>query len=189
VTPQPRPVDRALVDEIRERNTAAETALYEGFSARVYYLAWKLLRAHDRAEDARAETFLRVFEAIRQDRLRAPEALPSFILQTTHNVVRESRRREWRADRLSRQLSAVSREPSRSPELRPRVLRALEDTVAALGDRERAFLRMYYYEELPAAVIATRLGIKGERIRLVKSRTLQRLREAYARATGPDDRR
>ena len=75
--PQPRPVDRTLIDEIRGRNEAAETTLYEQFAARVYYLARKMLGMHDRAEDVRAETFLRVFEAIRQDRLRAPEALPS----------------------------------------------------------------------------------------------------------------
>src|SRR5438552_14220251 len=148
--PQPRPVDRTLIDEIRGRNEAAETALYEQFAARVYYLARKMLGMHDRAEDVRAETFLGVFEAIRQDRLRAPEALPSFILQTAHNVVREARRRDWRADRLSKQLDAASRESPEPPEIRPRVLRALEDTVATLGDREKSFLRMYYYDELPA---------------------------------------
>jgi len=176
----PWALDSRLLDEIRRRNPAAEAELYERFSTRVLYLARRRLGSRDRAEDVRAETFLRVFHAIHQDRLRAPEALASFIVQTAHNVIREWLREHWRDGRLSQQLHTVSEAPGPT-ELRPGVARALEETVAGLGDRERAFLRMYYYEELPAAEIARRLGVKEERVRLVKSRTLQRLRDAYAR--------
>jgi RNA polymerase sigma-70 factor (ECF subfamily) len=177
--PLARPLDPALVEQIRRRDPGAETTLYERFSARVLYLARRRLGSQDRAEDARAETFLRVFEAIRQGRLRAPEALTSFIVQTANNVIRELARREWRASRLSHELDSV---PAPATALRPSVVRVLEDAVAGLGAREREFLRLYYYEDLSAAEIARRLGIKEERVRLVKSRTLQRLRQAYALA-------
>jgi hypothetical protein len=38
---------------------------------------------------------------------------------------------------------------------------------------------MYYYEELPLPAIAAALGIKQERLRLIKSRVLQRFRKIY----------
>lgn len=182
VTQQPsRPLDSALVEEIRREESAAEAALYERFSARVYYLARRRLGSREHAEDVRAETFVRVLQAIRQNRIRSPESLPSFILQTAHNVIREWIRQEWKAGRLSRELGAGFRQPPAAADLQPQVLRALEQTIDGLGSRERAFLQMYYYEELPNEVIARRLGIKEERVRLIKSRTLQRFREAYAR--------
>ena len=38
---------------------------------------------------------------------------------------------------------------------------------------------MYYYEELPLPEIAVALGIKQERLRLIKSRALQKFRKIY----------
>jgi RNA polymerase sigma factor (sigma-70 family) len=50
---------------------------------------------------------------------------------------------------------------------------------ARLKPRERQFLRMYYYEELPKEEIARALGIKEERLRLIKSRALKSFRGIY----------
>ena len=52
-----------------------------------------------------------------------------------------------------------------------------------LKPREQQFLRMYYYEELPKEEIARKLGIKVERLRLIKSRALQQFREIYKKMT------
>jgi RNA polymerase sigma factor (sigma-70 family) len=56
---------------------------------------------------------------------------------------------------------------------------SIAETVKHLKPREREFLRMYYYEELPLPAIAVALGIKQERLRLIKSRVLQRFRKIY----------
>ena len=55
------------------------------------------------------------------------------------------------------------------------------DTAAKLNERDRTFLRMYYYEELPKPEIARVLGIKEERLRLIKSRALKRFAEIYSK--------
>jgi DNA-directed RNA polymerase specialized sigma24 family protein len=42
---------------------------------------------------------------------------------------------------------------------------------------------MYYYEELPNEEIARSLGVKEERLRLIKSRALKSFREMYKQLT------
>jgi len=50
----------------------AETALYQKYSAKVYYLALRESKSAPDAEDVRAETFLRVLQAI-HGQPRSPE--------------------------------------------------------------------------------------------------------------------
>lgn len=57
--------------------------------------------------------------------------------------------------------------------------RAIEEAARRLKPREQEFLRMHYYEELPKEEIARSLGVKQERLRLIKSRALKRFRESY----------
>ena len=61
--------------------------------------------------------------------------------------------------------------------------RALEEAARRLKPKEQQLLRMYYYEELSKEEIARKLGIKQERVRLIKFRALQQLKEIYKRMT------
>src|ERR1051325_7858640 len=92
--------NEGLVARIRQGDAEAEALLYEKFSARVYFTALSETHSKEDAEDARAETFLRVIQALRQDKLRSAEALPSFIVGITLNVIRELVRQKYRADSL-----------------------------------------------------------------------------------------
>lgn len=171
-------LDARLVEEIRRGERAAEATLYEKYSARVFYLALSELRSREDAEDVRAETFLRVLQSIRQGQLRSPEALASFILGTAQNVIRESHRQARRTEQMADPQGTHSAE---SAFLDPVVKRTVEQVTRRLKPRDQAFLRMYYYEELPADQIARKLGIKEERLRLIKSRALKSFRDAYNR--------
>jgi RNA polymerase sigma factor (sigma-70 family) len=176
--------DLTLVEAIRGGLSEAETALYEKYSARVFYLALSELRSRENAEDVRAETFLRVLQAIRQERLRSPEALASFILNTARNVIREQFRQERRTEQID--TDAIDKKGTYAEEpafLDADVKNAIERVVQRLKPREQAFLRMYYYEEKSKAEIARELGIKEERLRLIKSRALKSFREHYDRLT------
>ncbi len=53
--------------------------------------------------------------------------------------------------------------------------------IRRLKPREQAFLRYFYYDELPKEEISLRLGIPEERLRLIKSRALKSFREIYGR--------
>ncbi len=177
--------ERQLATDIQTRQSAAEAALYEKYSMRVFYLALSELRSREDAEDVRTETFLRVMKAIRNDQLRSADSLPSFIVGTAHNVIREGFRQRHRAGQIT-QLE-LERTAAAAPDpffVDPHVKRAVEQVIERLKPRERAFLRMYYYEELPQEEIASRLGLRQERLRLIKSRTLKHFREVYLRLVG-----
>jgi RNA polymerase sigma factor (sigma-70 family) len=184
----PAPTDQKLVDEIRNGVSAAEAALYEKYSPRVFYLALSEMRSRENAEDVRAETFLRVLQAIRAERLRSPEALASFILNTARNVIREQLRHERRTEQIETdEIENAGKYAEEPTFLDADVKSAIEKVVRRLKPREQAFLRMYYYEEKSKAEIARELGIKEERLRLIKSRALKSFREHYDRLTKTGD--
>src|SRR6476659_2147288 len=88
--------DGELVSNVEQGDKLAESALYERYSNRVYFLALSELHSREDAEDIRAETFLRVLQALRQDQLRSPDSLGSFIVGTALNVIREQVRQKYR---------------------------------------------------------------------------------------------
>jgi RNA polymerase sigma-70 factor (ECF subfamily) len=172
------PADADLVQRIQAGDTGAGEILYGRYSARLYYLALVRVRSPQDAEDIRSETLLRVLSAIRDGEIRSPAALASFCLRTLDHVVLETGRKQKRAERL------LTEEPAFAVQehfLDDGVKAAIERTFARLKPRERDFLRMYYYDELPKEEIARRTGIAGERVRLLKSRALKSFREMYLR--------
>lgn len=171
-----------LVERIRRRDTTAETSLYEQFGPRVQYLAWRELRSSAQGDDVRSETMLRVLQTIRDGRLRSPGALPAFVLQTARHVIHELLRQNGRFLPMPEDRPEPSAPVSEPQD--PGEARALAKAIERLGARDRAFLRMHYYDELPRAEIARRLGVEEDRVRLIKSRALQRFREAYSKVTG-----
>ena len=172
--------NQEIVSRIRLGDADAETALYEKFSARVYFTALSETHSKEDAEDIRAETFLRVIQALRADKLRSADALPSFVVGITLNVVREHIRQKYRADSLEDYEYDIAGDGSlEQAMLDAETGQALQKVVSQLKPREQQFLRMYFYEELPKEEIARKLGINEERIRLIKSRALQSFRDAY----------
>ncbi len=175
-------VDIQLVADIQNGRTQAEAALYEKYCAKVYYVALRESRSPQDAEDVRAETFLRVLQAVRGNQVRSPAALPAFILGTTRNVLHELFSRRRQAGKTTETEAADLAAPSHENFfLDAEVQQAIEQTIVRLKPRERDLLRMHFYEELPADEIARRSGIARERVRLVKSRALRHFRELYHR--------
>lgn len=177
-------LDAEIVANIRLGDASAETALYEKYSARVYFLALSELHSKEDAEDVRAETFLRVLQALRQDQLRSPGSLGPFIVGVALNVIREQVRQSSKTQSLDeKELNLTGDRSLESAFIDAEASRALEEAARGLKPREREFLRMYYYEELSKPEIARALGVKEERLRLIKSRVLKRFRESYKKLT------
>lgn len=174
--------DTELVANIQNGQSESEGALYEKYSAKVYYLALRESRSAHDAEDIRAETFLRVLLAIRGNQVRSPAALPGFIVGVTRNVLRELYARRSQAGTAADATVAEAAAPSHERLfLDQEAQQAVRKVIERLKPRERAVLRMHYYEELPTAEIAQRAAIAPERVRLVKSRALKHFREMYDR--------
>ena len=178
--------NQEIVTRIQQGEAEAEAVLYEQFAARVYFTALSETHSREDAEDARAETFLRVIQALRADKLRNADALPSFIVGITLNVIRELVRQKYRADSLEDYEYDIAGDGSLEQALLDEETgRALQELARQLKPREQQFLRLYYYEELPQPEIAARLGIKEERLRLIKSRALASFRALYQKMTRP----
>jgi len=176
VAPPSPASDGEIARGIASGDAEAEAALYERFAGRVHCVARRELRSADLADDARSETFVRVLEALRQKRLRSEEALAGFVLQTARHVVYEMMRKRTRDAAIAADVDASDLEAP--PPLAPEVAQAVRGILRELSPRDRTFIRLYYYDELPKDEIATRLGIAPARLRLVKSRSLQRFRRA-----------
>jgi RNA polymerase sigma-70 factor (ECF subfamily) len=170
--------DNKLAEGIAQGDQTAESSIYQKYAGRVFYLALSEHCSREDAEDIRAETFLRVIQALRDGKLRKPESLASFIVGIALNVIREHRRRAIGAPLSEAESHAVGKSPETEIVDREEARRVLT-TAAQLKSRDRDFLRMYYYEELPKAEIARALGIREERLRLIKSRALKRFQEIY----------
>lgn len=175
-------LDSDLVANVRVGDSQAETALYERYSARIYFLALSEMRSAEDAEDVRTETFLRVIQALRQDKLRSAESLPSFIVGIALNVIREHSRAKFKTEQLDgSEVNLPGEQSLESAFLDSETSEAIKLAAARLKPRERDFLRLYYYEELSKEEISRSLGIKEERLRLIKSRALKSFRQIYQR--------
>jgi RNA polymerase sigma factor (sigma-70 family) len=174
--------DDDLVARIQNGQTESEAALYAKYSAKVYYVALRGSKSSHDAEDIRSETFLRVIQAIRGNQLRSKASLPAFILGVTRNVMNElyARRRAGANDVPADGIDL----PVASHEqlfLDREARAAVRETIQQLRPRERAVLRMHFYDELPTPEVASRVRIAPERVRLVKSRALKHFRQVYDR--------
>jgi len=167
-----------MVARINGGDSAGASALHESFSDRIYFIALRELRSPADAEDVRNETLLRVMESIRAGKLASSSALPAFVIGTARNVIREVMRKGKRAESMEERDFAA---PAASEEVDPGVRRAIEAVLRRLKPRERDFVRLYYYEELPKQQISEQLGIHEDRVRLIKSRALKSFREMYER--------
>lgn len=171
-----------LVESIASGQVESEAALYGRYSAKIYYVALRGSRVPQDAEDIRAETFLRVFQAIRGGQVRSTAALPAFILGVTRNVLNELYARRRQAGNVVPADAAELATPSHEGSFLDQEVRlAIRQTIERLKPRERAVLRMHFYEELPTKEIARRAGIAPERVRLVKSRALKHFRDIHSR--------
>jgi RNA polymerase sigma-70 factor, ECF subfamily len=172
--------DSELVSNVEQGDKLAEGALYERYSNRVYFLALSELHSREDAEDVRAETFLRVLQALRHGQLRKPDSLPSYIVGIALNVIREFVRKRSGTESLEgRDQEAAGQQSAESAFLDQETRLAVADVAERLKPRDREFLRMFYYEELPKEEIARVLGVSEERLRLIKLRALKRFREVY----------
>lgn len=180
----PGATESEFVAGIQQGRADCETALYEKYSARVFYLALREAKSRQDAEDIRAETFLRVLQAIRKNQVRSAEALPAFILGVTRNVIRElfARRRKM-ADVVPAEEANLTIPSHEGNFIDQEVQVAIRRTIERLKPRERRVLRMLFYEELEAEEVARQVAIAPERVRLVKSRALKHFREIHRRLT------
>jgi RNA polymerase sigma-70 factor (ECF subfamily) len=158
-----------------------EDALVARFWGRILVFARQRVATAVEGEDVAQETMRRVLEAVRQGRLRAPEALPSFVFETARNVCRQRHRSDARrgraVDRLRRWLSHADLSVDPVGEITSeRNRETVRKALTQLAEDDRELLRMSFYEALDTTEVARRLDVTAGTLRVRRFRALQRLR-------------
>ncbi|MFW6202616.1 MAG: RNA polymerase sigma factor [Gemmatimonadota bacterium] len=172
-------------DRPRDERAAAEAELVDRFHERLLVFAARRFPDTGSAEDVAQETLRRVIEAVREGRVRDPDALPAYVFQTARHVclhgVRKARRRRRALLRMGGRASALGDDRRGDAldalvgeERRARVRAALQ----RLDASDRELLWMLYFEGLDTAEAADRLEVTRGALRVRKHRALKRLRAA-----------
>jgi len=143
------------------------------------------LKSREAIEDVQQETFVRVFEALRDERIREPRKLGSFVLSICRNVLRERYRNNENGDRF------VSIDKDEAPELPAasldlvkmisdkRAKEKLQKVLEQLSERDRRLLHAIVFEERDKDEVCREFGINRDNLRLILHRAKERLKFLY----------
>lgn len=147
-------------------------ALYAAHHAEALRLAYLLCGNAERAEDAVAEAFVRVYRQMRRGDIRSPRA---YIRRAVVNEVNSRFRRLALERREAAKRSGDQRGTRGADE-------ALADTdqmftaLRQLSDRQRTVVVLRFYEDLPEKAIAEAMGVSVGTVKSTLSRGMERLR-------------
>ena len=174
--------DRELVASCLSGDEQAWSELIDRYNRLIFSIPLKQGLTRDEAAD--------IFQAVCLDlvaelpRLRDPQALPAWLIQTTLHKVSKWRRRNDRY--VPDEGTHTENAPAPEADMPDALLRdvqqaqALRDAVAALSDRCQRMVQMLFFEtpSRPYKDVASALGVATGSIGFLRSRCLDRLRSA-----------
>ena len=178
-------------EALRNSGGPEASAVFDRYWERLRLFALRRVGALDAAEDAAQETLTRVFEALREGRVRDHDALPAFVFQTARHVCAHWHRKGARGARALEHLRHQPTDRSSTPDALTVVVaqerRALmRGAFARLGHEDGSLLRALFYEGKNAPDLAREMGITPGALRVRKHRALQRLRDLCAETFSSD---
>ncbi|HXE58580.1 MAG TPA: RNA polymerase sigma factor [Gemmatimonadales bacterium] len=172
----------ALIARVLEGDPVAERALYEAHVDRVYRLAYRLAGDPDLAQDFTQETFIRVFDRLKE--FRGEAALSTWItsvaLSVAFNGLRKAKRFRQREVALEQAAPVTGGSRRAEPDLKERLARAID----ALPEGYRAVFLMHDVEGYTHEEIGAALGVRSGTSKAQLSRARAKLREALADFAG-----
>ena len=153
----------------------AEADLYRLMAPRVRRYGLRHLRDKHAADDLMQHVMALTIEHLRNDLLREPERVVSFVFGTCRMVVIETwRGTKRRAELLERhadmlEITDIAIAPRLDYE---RVAACLE----RLPERERSVLVMTFYEDKPSDEVAGALGLTAGNVRVLRHRGIAKMR-------------
>lgn len=174
--------DRELVASCLSGDEQAWSELIDRYNRLIFSIPLKQGLTRDEAAD--------IFQAVCLDlvaelpRLRDPQALPAWLIQTTRHKVSKWRRRNDRY--VPDEGTHTDNAPAPETDMPDALIRdvqqaqALRDAVAALSDRCQRMVQMLFFEtpSRPYKDVASALGVATGSIGFLRSRCLDRLRSA-----------
>lgn len=169
----------------QQGDPAAQTALYEAMYKRVYYLAFRMTRSAEDAEDAVQEAFLSAFRAL--PNLADPNAFEGWLFQITANKCRNVLSKSGRYTQLPEDEDGntmLDELPEENEGLIP--ASALENRaqreiilsiIEALPQQQKECVLLFYYSELTVAQIAQALECSEGTVKSRLNYARKKLRE------------
>ncbi len=166
-------VDRERLAQMLERAQTGDRAAFDAIitlhQRRVVMTAWRLLGRLEDAEDAAQEVFLRLFRGL--NRFDGKHDLAPWLYRITVNVCHDVRRKRERTSALSiHEVDTPSTAATVRSDADENVLQAerrsiVEDSLATLGEKERAAIVLRDIEGLSTKEVARILGSSETTVR------------------------
>ena len=147
-------------------------ALYAAHHAEALRLAYLLCGNAERAEDAVAEAFVRVYRQMRRSEIRSPRA---YVRRAVVNEV-NSRFRRLALERREASKRSGDLRGERSPDDALADSDEMFTALRQLSDRQRTAIVLRFYEDLPEKAIAEAMGVSVGTVKSTLSRGMERLR-------------
>ena len=168
--------DADLVRRIGAGEREAEAELFRRMAPRIRLYGLRHLRDVHASEDLTQNVLITIIEALRQNRLREPEKLASFVLGTCRMTILDLRRGAQRKKRLLERFGPDLLEPAEF--FRPRLdQERLARCVENLKERERTVIVMTFYDEKTSADVSSFLGVSEANVRVMRHRAIHQLRD------------
>ena len=159
--------------------TEGELVDLECFRRRLLVFAARRLRNWSDAEDVVQEVLRRTLEALRTDRIRDLQALPSFLYQTATHVCQDHHRRIGKEGRALRRIGEVEPKVAADDPLASLIasqrIAEVRKGLDALKAEDRDLLLLSYAQSLRTADIARQLNLSEVNVRVKRHRALERL--------------
>jgi RNA polymerase sigma-70 factor (ECF subfamily) len=174
------PEDRALLERIRQGDTAAAGELFERHSPALLRFTDRLLSDRTAAEEVTQEVFVKVITRAHQYDGRAEVA--SWLFAIAANACRDRRRRERRASVVP--LEAIAEPAQKGESIESRLLSrerraAVRQALSDLSEEQREALVLARYHGLPYSEIASVLGISVGAVKTRIFRAVETLKSRF----------
>jgi RNA polymerase sigma-70 factor (ECF subfamily) len=190
IAPSPRAAgDAPLGDaELARRIAAAgerpaadeEAELCRRYVRRLVAFGRRRLDSADEARDLAQDALLLTLEKLRAGEVQEPEKIGAFILGVARTLAGRRRSRQARLapiEAAGPALVAPSTAPP-DPIARTRVAGCLDE----LPEKQKAVILLTFYAEQPSGAIAASLGLSSENVRVIRHRSVARLRDCLGLA-------
>ena len=168
--------------------TEALTDIVRQFTGAAYRLIVRITGDPDEAKDLTQEVMVKMLT--RDDRLREPAKLKSYILRSAYNAALNAARSRKRREQAHRSFAnsvpqATVTDPTDMVH-RQRRERELNAAITRLAERQREVITLRYYSDLTMAEIAASLKISEGTARVHLARALDNLKTILISAVGEE---
>jgi RNA polymerase sigma-70 factor, ECF subfamily len=174
--------DESYVERLRAGDFRTQEHFVAYFSELIQLKLRSRLHSPQAIEDVRQETFVRVFAALHNDKLRQPDRLGAFVNSMCNNVLLE----QYRSS--SRNSSLEDEEQDDFPALNVDVLgtiaakqmaEKIREILEEMPERDRRLLREVFLEERDKDEVCRDFGIDRDYLRVLLHRAKQSFKSIY----------